>query len=119
MQDHLTTNQQTPLPNATTVLVLGILSILGCCFYGIPGLIMGIIAMVLASKDTKLNSANPEAYTAGSLSNLKAGKICAIIGIVFSAIYLVFFVVLIALIGMEVIMSGDADAIREAIESLQ
>ena len=39
------------LPNATAVLVLGILSIVTCWLYGIPGIIMGIIAIVLAQKE--------------------------------------------------------------------
>jgi hypothetical protein len=117
--DHLNTEKQSALSNATTVLVLGILSILGCCFYGIPGLIMGIIALVLASKDFKLYNANPQSYTPGSFSNLKAGRVCAIIGVILSAIYLVFFLVLVAMIGFDVILSGDPDAIREAIEQFQ
>ena len=42
-----------PLPNATAVLVLGIISIVGCFCYGIVGLICGIIALILASKAKK------------------------------------------------------------------
>ena len=42
------------LPNATTVLVMGIISILGCCCYGIIGIVCGIIGLVLAKKDTAL-----------------------------------------------------------------
>ena len=37
---------QQQLPNATAVLVLGIISIVGCFCYGIIGLILGIIALV-------------------------------------------------------------------------
>lgn len=36
------------LPNATVVLVLGILSLIFCWCYGFFGLILGIIAVVLA-----------------------------------------------------------------------
>ena len=50
------------LPNATAVLVLGILSILTCCCYGVIGLILGIVALVLASRDMKLYFENPESY---------------------------------------------------------
>ena len=38
------------LPNATTSLVLGILSIVTCLCYGVIGLPLGIIAVVLGNK---------------------------------------------------------------------
>jgi hypothetical protein len=73
------------LPNATAVLTLGILSILTCCCYGVIGLVLGIIAIVLANKDMKLYNENPDIYD--GYSNINTGKILAIIGIVLSAIY--------------------------------
>ena len=73
------------LPNATLVLILGILSILTCCCYGI-GLILGIVALVQAQKDIALYAQNPELYS--NYSNLNTGKILSIIGISLSAIYL-------------------------------
>lgn len=91
-------NFQSPLPNATAVLVLGILSIIGCFCYG-SGLIMGIIALVLARKDMRLYSANPDSYAPSSLSNIKAGRICAIIGTIISAIYLVMIIIFVVLFG--------------------
>ena len=42
------------LPNATVVLVLGILSLIFCWCYGFFGLILGIIAVVLAGGQRKL-----------------------------------------------------------------
>lgn len=73
------------LPNSTAVLILGILSIPACCcFYGMVGLVLGIIALVLAKKDYALYNANPGAYDVKSYSNLKAGRICAIVGLVLS-----------------------------------
>jgi len=80
-------NGQTALPNATAVLVLGIVSIVGCFCYGVVGLICGIIALVLYSKDKKLYVQSPQSYTPGSFSNLNAGRVCAIIGLIISAIY--------------------------------
>ena len=50
------------LPNGTLILILGILSIITCCCYGI-GLILGIIALVLAKKDIVLYATNPELYS--------------------------------------------------------
>ncbi|MGB0789195.1 MAG: DUF4190 domain-containing protein, partial [Marinirhabdus sp.] len=44
--------EQQKLPNATLILVFGILSIVTCCCYGVLGLIFGIIAIVMAKKAT-------------------------------------------------------------------
>lgn len=78
---------QQNLPNATIVLVLGILSIVLCFCYGILGIISGIIALIMAGKDKQLLDANPGAYTESSIKNLKAGRICAMIGTILSALY--------------------------------
>ncbi|HAF28743.1 MAG TPA: hypothetical protein DCG75_06810 [Bacteroidales bacterium] len=79
-----------PLPNATAVLVLGILSIVTCWCIGIPGLVMGIIAIVLSGKSKTLYNENPANYSEASYKNLNAGRVCAIIGTVLSSIYLSF-----------------------------
>jgi len=70
--------EQQKLPNSTLILVFGIVSIVTCCCYGIIGLIFGIIAIVLAKKATVVYLENPEQYT--GYSNVKTGKILAIIG---------------------------------------
>ncbi len=95
-QDYLSQNPlqvQPPLPNATAVLVLGILSIVVC-------FITGIIALVLANKDMALYNANPGAYSPSSLSNIKTGRICAIIGIALQLVaiiaYIVFIVIMVS-----------------------
>jgi hypothetical protein len=86
--DNLTTKKQ--LPNASTVLVLGILSlVLGC---GI-GLILGIIGLNLARKDREIYDSNPDMYL--GYQNLNAGRIMSIIGICLNGIailYLIFWV---------------------------
>ena len=76
------------LPNASAVLILGILSILGCCFYGIPGLIIGIIAVVLGSKDKKLYKVNPDKYS--GIENVNAGYLMGWISIILSLIFTLF-----------------------------
>jgi hypothetical protein len=90
---------QRPLPNGTAVLVLGIISIVGCFCYGIAGIVCGIIAIVLSNKDLRLYNADPTLYTPGSLSNLKSGRICGIIGLSLSAAYLVFLIIYIFTVG--------------------
>lgn len=106
---------QIALPNATAVLVLGIVSILLCCCYG-GGLITSIIALILASKDTNRYVANPAMYTPGSYSNLKAGKICAIIALVLSLMTIAFYAWFIMAIGVENL--GDPEATRAALEGM-
>ncbi|CAN5389903.1 hypothetical protein BH10BAC1_BH10BAC1_09220 [soil metagenome] len=90
---------QQMLPNATAVLVLGIISIVGCFCYGIVGIVCGIIAIVLAGKAKKLYDANTSLYTESSYKNMKAGKICAIIGLCLSVAYILFLIVYIVILG--------------------
>jgi hypothetical protein len=76
------------LPNASAVLILGILSILGCCFYGIPGLILGIIAVVLGTKDKRLYNSNPDKFS--GIGNVNAGYLMGWISIIISLIFTIF-----------------------------
>lgn len=71
---HSNYQRQEPLPNATLILVLGILSIVFCQPLGIAALVMG-------NNSIDLYNRNPGRYSEGSLSNVKAGRICGIIGI--------------------------------------
>jgi M penetrans paralogue family 26 len=81
------------LPNATAVLVLGIISIVGCICYGVIGLICGVIALVLAKKDITAYNLDPTRYTESSYNNLKAGRVCGIIGLSLSALFLAIIIV--------------------------
>lgn len=87
------------LPNSTAVLVLGIISIVSCWCYGVVGLTCGIIALVLASKGTKLYRENPGVYSVASYNNMNAGKICAIIGTVLSSLTLLYVIFWIVIMG--------------------
>ncbi|MEP1489399.1 MAG: CCC motif membrane protein [Algibacter sp.] len=106
--------EQQKLPNATLILVFGILSIVTCCCYGIVGLILGIVAIILAKKATEVYSKNPEAYT--GFQNVKTGKILAIIGIVLSVLYLLLVVVLISMFGWESLQ--DQELMQERLQEL-
>jgi hypothetical protein len=77
------------LPNATATLVLGILSIVIC-------FICGIIALVISNKDIALYKANPELYSVASYNNIKAGRICALIGIILQVLGIIVYIILIA-----------------------
>ncbi len=106
------TNQK--LPNATAVLVLGILSIVTCCCYGVVGLILGIIALVLAKKDKALYDANPQAYS--NYNNINIGRILAIIGIVLSILYLLMTIWMFATFGLEGMQ--DPQAVQEKMREM-
>ena len=85
------------LPNATAVLVLGICSIVGCLFFGLPGLVCGIIALVLSKKDRVLYFSNPVKYGESfKLSN--AGRVCAIIGTCLSGLYFIYYMVILTVV---------------------
>jgi hypothetical protein len=62
------------LPNAVAILILGILSIPACCFYGV-GIVFAIVALVLAKSSSNLYVSAPEKYTESSYKNINAGKI--------------------------------------------
>jgi len=87
------------LPNASVVLVLGIISIFGCCCLGIVGIACAIIALILAKSATDLYISDPEKYTENSYKNMNTGKICAWIGLVLSTIHIVRLIWLLATIG--------------------
>jgi hypothetical protein len=87
---------QRPLPNATAVLVMGIISIPVCfCYitFGIVGIVLGVISIILANKDLKAYNENPNAYTRQSISNLKGGRVCAIVGLSLNALCFVLMVI--------------------------
>jgi len=93
---------QQPLPNATAVLVLGILSIAVCWCYGLFGITMGIIALVLSGKAKALYNINPEQYTQASYKNMNAGRICALIGTILSSLYLVIIIIYVLIVGVAI-----------------
>jgi len=88
------------LKNAVGTLVLGILSILTCMCYGVIGLILAIIGLVISKQDNELVKNNPEVMymNAGAL---KAGRILCIIGLVFNILMIIYFVVILLVIGTE------------------
>ena len=84
------------IPNSVAVLVLGICSIVGCIFWGIPGVVCGIISISLFKNVKSVYLSNPSYYQ-NSYKNAQAGMICGIVGLSLSAIYFLF--ILIALLG--------------------
>lgn len=102
------------LPNESAVLVLGILSIAMCAAWGIPGLIMGIVSLVLYKKDKQIYESNPSLYER-SFKNSSAGKICAIIGVSLSAATFLFITIYFLVIGTFLI--GVTSTFSEALKN--
>ncbi|SNR16369.1 CCC motif membrane protein [Tenacibaculum jejuense] len=107
--------EERKLPNATTVLVLGILSILACCCYGVPGILLGVVALILHKKDKDLYLSNPNVYT--NYSNLNTGFILSIVGIILSVIFIMMIFWAISMIGWDALQ--DPELLRERMEELE
>lgn len=109
---------QMALPNATIVLVLGILSIvMCCCYYGIIGLVLGVVTLILSRKDKQNYLANMNYYTLSSYKNLNAGRVCAIIGLILSGIVVLFCIVIAVFFGFD--MLTNEEAIKQLLQELQ
>jgi hypothetical protein len=80
-----------PLPNSTAVLTLGIVSVVACGCFGLAGLAAGIIALSLAGKSNREYFDRPGKYSESSYKNMKAGKVCAIIGTCLNALIIVWY----------------------------
>ena len=79
---------------AVAALVLGIVSIVGCMFYGLLSIPAGIVAIVLARGVKKDVAAN--AVSSSSLGLAQAGFVCGIIGLSLGLLMLAFFAAMIA-----------------------
>ena len=94
-KDSIFAGQKTTLPNATTVLVLGICSIVFSCFF--VGLILGIIGLVLSGKGRKMYKEAPALYE--GYGQLNAGFIMSIIGTALGALYTVYWIIWVVILG--------------------
>ncbi len=99
VQEKVTFTVLPQLPNATAALVLGILSIVFCWCWGVVGIILGIVGLVMANKAVALYESAPGTYSEPSYKNVKAGKICSIIGICLGALYLIICVIYLFAVG--------------------
>ncbi len=71
-----------PAPYSNAILTLGILSIITCCCCnGIIGIILSIIAIVLAAKSKREFNRNSDMYDERTMGKVNAGRTCAIIGL--------------------------------------
>jgi hypothetical protein len=76
------------IPNATAILILGICSIVFCGL----GPILGTIAIILSKQARIEFESKPNAYDPGSMSNVRTGRICGIIGLIVGSLFWVFWI---------------------------
>ncbi len=96
------------VPNASTVMTLGIVSIVtACCCYGIVGLILAVITLVMAKKAKEIYYANPSAYTAKSMSNINTGRTCAIIALVIGIVAIISYIIVISMYGISALTNPE------------
>jgi M penetrans paralogue family 26 len=88
-------SEKQTLPNSTAVLVLGICSIVFGCFF--VGLVLGIVGISMSGKGRKMYKDNPELYE--GYGQLNAGFIMSIIGTALSAIYIIYWLIVVAILG--------------------
>ncbi|ALM07543.1 membrane protein [Sediminicola sp. YIK13] len=106
--------EQQKLPNATMIIVLSIASIVLCWCYGLLGLILAVIALILANKSVNLYKTSPELYI--DYSTIKTGKVLAIIGLVLNILFILMIVWIIAMVGWDALQ--DEELMRERMEDI-
>lgn len=88
------------LPNAQTVLILGIVSIVGtCCCTGLVGIICGLIGLNKYKSDKLLYDSNPSEYS--DFNNLSTGRILCIIGLALGTLQLAYTIFILATVGID------------------
>ncbi len=100
------------LPNANTILILSILSVITCCLYGIVGIVLAIVTLQKAKKEEQLYWESPEQYQ--SLGTIQAARVIAVIGITLSTIYLIFTLYIWIVVGEEGMAAFQQNLIEKA-----
>tara|TARA_R110000868_G_scaffold403147_1_gene680065 strand:- start:10370 stop:10696 length:327 start_codon:yes stop_codon:yes gene_type:complete len=102
--------EQQKLPNSTMIIVLGIFGYLCCCFAGL-GIIPSGIAFFMANKSQKMYEADPEAYD--NYSQIKTGKIVALIALILNALIVIRYVYLFSTGGFEIFQEQYDEMMRQ------
>jgi len=64
------------------------------------------MGLSLAGKDLQRYKMNPGAYTTSSYNNLKAGRVCAIIGTILSSLYFIIIIIYLMVVGSMISMGS-------------
>lgn len=89
-------------PNATSSLVLGILSIL---FHGFLSLVFSIVGLILSKQGLREYYRDPDAYD--GYGSLNAGRILSILGLIKSILVVAAVVVILAIFGKVLFTAGS------------
>jgi hypothetical protein len=87
-----------PLRSSVGILILGIFSFilsLSPMFF-VVGLILGILSFLMSKKLITEYNENPANFTRSSFTRIKFGRICSIIGFVFCAGWIVYYILALA-----------------------
>ncbi|WP_267405089.1 MULTISPECIES: CCC motif membrane protein [unclassified Chryseobacterium] len=88
------------LPNAQTVLILGIISVVGtCCCTGLIGIICGLIGLNKYKSDKILYDKSPTEYS--DFGNLNTGRILCMIGLGLGCLQVLYFIFILATVGWD------------------
>jgi len=94
------------MKNSVAVLVLGIISIVACFCYGLPGLILGIVALAISKSEWAQYRGDPGKFKTGDVSNMRAGRVCAIIGVCLSSLSFIYVIVMFLIYGSLALSQG-------------
>ena len=98
-QPEAPTTFQHEIPNASAVLILGIIALIISFFNSLVGIVAGIVSLVMARNAERLYSDTPRLYTMSSYSNIRSGRTCAIIGIVIAILKIILIGIILGLLG--------------------
>ncbi|PVX51810.1 hypothetical protein C7377_0096 [Balneicella halophila] len=104
---------QEKLPNSELVLTMGILSIVLSCCCGPFALIPGIIGLIKGNKGVAMYNANPTGYTRSSYTNLNAGRIASIVGLVLIALSIIYTIYSVSTVGWDAYMEQYQQALEQ------
>ena len=90
--------------NAVAAMVLGMVSIMTCMFYGVPALVCGPLAMTQAKKARLAVQAGTCPTSVLPMAN--AGRVCGIVGMALGAAFILFMVAYILFITVFIVGAG-------------
>jgi hypothetical protein len=93
------TSFQHEIPNASVILILGIIALIISFFNSLVGIVAGVVSLVMARNAERLYHQTPRLYTLSSYSNIRSGRTCAIIGIVIAILKIILIGIILGLLG--------------------
>lgn len=107
--DELGASGDLRMRNATATLILGIISIPMCFCSFVPymgivfvliGLVLPIIALVISKKEWRAYNSSPSRFNKSDAGNMKAGRICAFIGLGLNGLLVLVILGLLVFVGL-------------------